>query len=223
MEYFVKDSLNPASITNSAPLPQLAGELDSSIDSNVNQILIDLAGKPQVTGINMGATSLTWPDAVTPTITAPNVANIKDAAIARQQDIAARLKQLLKAQYATKSLPVGGTILTVPYYATEAKNFLFVVIPESDWEAHKNDANFSVLALLHKAGDANAPFPGTRQITIDKKRFEEHSVVTRPYNQGSVRWAVVDPTHTSISIPDLNPDKIASMEKLLQQLNRLNQ
>jgi hypothetical protein len=227
VDFFLKNAFNPASVTSAIPLPQTQGQLDSDVNSTVDLIVTDLGGAPKQFSTGMLQGSLFWPDSITPVIPQEayrnyDVAKVTTLAQQRQQNVASRLKSLFRAQYANKSLPVGGTIITIPFYPTEAKNMLFILIPEDDWNKHKNDPNLSVKAVLHKAGDISSTYDQTNPINIDKAQFESHDPVDRPYGLGKVRWAVVDPTHSSISIPDLAPEKIASMEKLLAELNKLN-
>jgi hypothetical protein len=223
VDYFVKNNaFNAGQVANSIQLPQLAGEIDSSINANVDVIVKDMSGNPKIENVNIGSSTLSWPDSIVPNHTGFAVQDLSNKAIQRQQDIANRLKSVLKAQYANKSIPVGGNILEIPWYPTDAKNLLFVVIPEEEWLKHKDDPNWQVVSLLHKKGDASAVLNLTRPMIINKTEFEKNEAVERPHGEGKVRWAAVDPTHSSISIPDVAPDRIASMEKLLEQLNKLS-
>jgi hypothetical protein len=223
VEYFARYAFNPTLVANNIALPQTDGELNAKINSGIDSLLVHMTGSPKSTPSNM-TVDLSWPDSILPTASGfpalvdPRIA----AARGHQKAVADILKELLKAQYAQKTIPVGGTVLTLPWYPTEAKNMLFVLIPEDDWNKHKADTNLKIQALLHKAGDVGSSYSQTRPISIDSAQFEKNEPVDRPQGLGRVRWAVVDPTHSSISIPDLSPDKIKSLEQLLVQLNQLD-
>jgi hypothetical protein len=73
-------------------------------------------------------------------------------------------------------------------------------------------------AVLHKKDHIDETFQSTSWFQIQKDQFEIHQPVKLPYG-GMVRWAVVDLTHKSASIPDLSPERIQNMEKLLKLVN----
>jgi hypothetical protein len=227
IEYFVQNALNPRSVTSSIELPQTATQLNQTIDSGVDQLMGWLAGPGKIEpSQSFGPSSiLWWPESFTPTTvsaTGPIAATLKKSAEDRQNAIRVKLKELLKAQYEKKSIPAGGTAITLPWFPTDGKNFLFVAIPESDWNQHKGDANFKVAVLLHKEGDATQSYLKTNEMIVDPALFEANPPVDRPAGLGKVRWAVIDPTHASASVPNVDPKQIDQVEKLLNQVIELN-
>jgi hypothetical protein len=228
VDFFVQNTFNPKNVTNAIEIPQTANQLNSKIDDDVDQLLKKLTGDPSLTlQSDMQGnppSRLTWPNSIIPESAsyAAGVTQKLNEAKARQGEVAGLLKALLKAQYERKSIPAGGTVITLPWFPTDGKNFLFVGIPESDWNQHKDDPNFRVSVLLHKEGDAAQSYLKTNEMTIEPAFFNTNVPVDRPAGLGKVRWAAVDPTHASASIPNVDPNQIAQVEKLLQQVIDLN-
>jgi len=209
-------------------------ELNAQIDSGVDTLLSQLQGNTttehQMTVNTMFAPSfLTWDNSLTPTTPYLTLQNQKqqvlDKANAAKNAAAASLKTLLKAQYAKKEIPVGSTTLSIPWHPEEAKNLFFILIPEEDWEKHKNDAHLSIEVKLHKQGDPDTTYQNTFSFPVNLNQFnapQGREPVEVRFGGGKVRWAVVDPTHSSASLPDLAPDKIQNMKHLLELVNQIN-
>jgi len=100
-----------------------------------------------------------------------------------------------------------------------------ILIPEEDWQKHRNDLNLSIQVTLHKEGDLNATYPGTGSFTVPLAQFDgpdSRDPDRVRFGGGKVRWAVVDPTRSSASLPDLAPDKMQNMQHLLTLVNQIN-
>jgi hypothetical protein len=138
------------------------------------------------------------------------LAVISNSASTVRNSAATILKSVLKAQYARKEIPVGAKTLTIPWHPEEGKNLFFILIPETYWQAHKDewfahedDSPASIEVTLHKEADINDTFQKTYPFRVDIERFRDNEPVALRHGRGNVRWAVVDPTHTSATIPDL--------------------
>jgi hypothetical protein len=238
VEYFVQNAFNPVKRASTGSRLQTMDELNSEIDTQVDGLLNTLQGEPAISqtlqagnNVNFTATLTTWPSSLTPTVVNPygfgagtsNGSEAKANAKKTRDDAARILKKLFKAQYGSKEIPVGATTLAIEWHPTEAKNMFFVLIPESDWLAHKNDKEFAVEVVMHKQGDLSQTFQKTLPFSVGLEQFANREPVELKFAKGKVRWAVIDPTHTSATIPDLSPEKIKNMENLLHLVNAVNE
>ena len=239
VEYFVQNAFNPPDIVSTGYRMQTMNELDSEIDVQVETLLSTLQGMPSNSSTfgpptqngAPGPTMITWPTSLTPTVFNDPLQSILtpgrnpplEMAKATRDSAAKTLKSLFKAQYEKKEVPVGSTTLTIPWHPEEGKNLFFILIPDADWIAHQGDKDLSVEVVLHKDSNLSDTFQKTSSFRVNLAQFREREPVKLRFGAGQVRWAVVDPTHTSATIPDLSPDKIKNMENLLHLVNSINQ
>jgi hypothetical protein len=233
VEYFVQNAFNPPDIASMNYRMETMDELNSKIDTNVDSFIDTLQGAsasslpvfgPTMLGSGT-VTFLTWPNSLTPTIVNPPF-ETHPTALERAKgtrDAAAKtLKALFEVQFEKKEIPVGATTLTIPWHPEEGKNLFFLLIPESDWMAHQNDNNLSIEVTLHRENDLNDTFQKTSPFRVNLQQFKDREPVELGFEAGKVRWAVIDPTHTSATIPDLSPEKVRNMEQLLRLVNEVN-
>ena len=242
VEYFVKHNFNPQSVANTVARPQTMDELNARIDADVDSIMTNMTGGEVTTTDQQRNTiySFSYPNSFISCNTVSFVAQTVPLAgksvpgteydkflasrtveLGQQQKIRDLLKGLFKAQYEKKMIPTGGKTLDEAWFPTELKNLLFVLIPEEDWNKHRADKGLSTQVVLHKKGDASQTYKGTAWMTVESAQFDQNQPVDRPYG-GKVRWGVVDPTHSSISVSDMDAEKITKMEALLAQVNKIN-
>jgi hypothetical protein len=244
VEYFVQNAYSGKhEVASTGYRDYTMDELNGQIDSGVDALLNQLQGNPtpqsmatgqQFMGNNVTLNYLTWDNSLTPGTPFgpvplnPNLSTkqqVLDRAKGVKDAAAASLKQLLKAQYAKKEIPVGSTTLSILWHPEEAKNLFFILIPEDDWEKHKNDAHLSIEVKLHKQGEPDTTYQNTFSFPVNLNQFnapQGREPVDLRFGGGRVRWAVVDPTHSSASLPDLAPDKIQNMKHLLELVNQIN-
>jgi hypothetical protein len=240
VEYFMRNAFDAKqAVVSTGYRNQTMDELNAQIDSGVDTLLNQLQGAPTAQSMTTGQVGmggnpvivsyLAWDGSLTPSTPFGPILTkqqVLDRAKAAKDEAAASLKQLLKAQYAKMEIPVGSTTLSIPWHPEEAKSLFFVLIPDEDWQNHKNDSHLSIQVTLHKEGDLHATFPGTGSFEVPLGEFEgpdsREPVPVRFSGGKKVRWAVVDPTRSSASLPDLTPDKVQNMEYLLTLVNQVN-
>jgi hypothetical protein len=228
---------------------QTMDELNAQIDSGVDTFLTTLQGtNPGGIMVSPGGTPGSfayspptyipmWYNSLSPNtsyvVAAPPIPDsmmtrekVLASAKATKDAAATTMKSLLKAQYAKMEIPVGSTTLSIPWHPEEAKSLFFILIPDEDWQKHKNDSpHLSIQVTLHKEGDLKATYPGTGSFEVPLAEFDgsdSREPVPVRFGGGKVRWAVVDPTRSSASLPDLAPDKMQNMQHLLTLVNQIN-
>jgi hypothetical protein len=245
VEYFMRNAYDAKqAVASTGYRNQTMDELNAQIDSGVDTLLSQLQGTPGQGSVVTGQTSLgllitpyvTWDSSLMPGTqfgggfsTAADTEKKKQDVLARakatKDAAAATMKSLLKTQYAKMEIPVGSTTLSVPWHPEEAKSLFFILIPDEDWQKHKNDHPLSIQVTLHKEGDIKATYPGTGSFEVPLAEFDgpdSREPVRVRFGGGKVRWAVVDPTRSSASLPDLAPDKLQNMQHLLTLVNQIN-
>jgi hypothetical protein len=243
VEYFVRNAYRDQNdVISTGYRDYTIDELNALVDAKVDTLLSEMQGtgqsiqqQPPTGGFSFPSAYLTWDNSLTPgtpfrpdiaTTDNPNIVTKKtvlDRAKSARDSAAATLKELLKMQYMKKEIPAGSTTLSIPWHPEEAKSLFFILIPEEDWEKHKKDLKIRV--TLHKEGDLNSTFQNLSPLKVNTNQFEGspgREAVDVRFGGGKVRWAVVDPTHSSVSLPDLAPDKIQNMQKLLTLVKQLN-
>ena len=242
--YYAPNFHEDQSVTSGIPLPNTRQDIDKTVDEKVDQIVQAMTGDPRFINLPPGTNltntalpelqALDWPGSLTPNFFVSGSPNVnqaitlfqqlnsaKIAAQARQNQVRQLLKEAIKAQYAPKSLPVGSAVLTRQWIPASSQDYVFVLIPEEDFQKHKNDKNFKVSAVLHKEGDLSATFNYTNPISFTKAAFEGNEPVERPFNQGKVRWAARNITGGAMVLPQ-DVERIKQWRMALAEINKLD-
>ena len=119
--------------------------------------------------------------------------------------------------YRQVPISLGERRLRKPWLPLDGKQFLFVLLPEAEWQARKN-SNLHIDALVHKKGDATAAYQDARKYRFLLSEFDPafHPAVRHPQH-GSFVWAV----HNMTDNQDLSQATLTRLEELRTLLARL--
>jgi len=110
------------------------------------------------------------------------------------------------AFYRNWSLPLQATVKTIPWPIFDDRQALFVLIPESDWQAH--DGKIVVRALIHKKDDPKTPLPGADLVTFEKDEWKLIQLRDNQQPPRDFRWAV----HTMTDALLISPETAAKLK-----------
>jgi hypothetical protein len=171
----------------------LAGPRPEEIRQEIRQSLSAAIGKLQA-----GAQADTFDLNIDPSRPATTIPN-PEPGKARAQMVDSLLGAF-DAFYRDWTLPLQATVVTMPWPIFDERQALFVLIPESDWQAH--GGNIAVRVLIHKKGDPRSPLPGAELVTFEKDEWKLIQLRDNQQPSRDFRWAVHTMTDALLISPE---------------------
>jgi hypothetical protein len=196
------------------------GQIKKEIQNDLGAAMAELVSTPEpqpiyiITACETGNNDL---------ITRESCLKLKDDAARERQGradrSAARFMHAVDALYHDWHIPLEASVRSQPWPLFDERQTLFVLIPETDWQAH--GGNIEVRALLHKAGDPTRPLPGTQEQSFSRDEWklihlQDSRVPSRDY-----RWAMRTMTDTML-LSSSTIEKIRAVREALTNWEKLH-